>query len=253
MPKLLIVEDDPASVLALRELLTRGGYRVVTAADGREALRLMFAERPDLMLLDLLVPELDGWRVLTRARDLSDLPVLVVSGLDDVDHRVKALRAGADDYLVKPFHPEELLARVEALLRRAGHRKWAGERVGEHLRLVPERRAAVWYGGEARLSEIEYRLLQLLVRNRGRVVTAQQLLIRVWEDGTAIGGDRVKFGVLRLRRKLREAAGPDAPDPIEAVRGAGYRFVTAEEIDRKRGEGPAGQRRNTQEKRPEAG
>lgn len=120
MPKLLIVEDDPASVLALRELLTRGGYRVVTAADGREVLRLLFAERPDLMLLDLLVPEPDGWRVLTRARDLSDLPVLVVSGLDDVDHRVKALRAGADDYLVKPFHPEELLARVEALLRRAG-------------------------------------------------------------------------------------------------------------------------------------
>ncbi|WP_261400275.1 response regulator transcription factor [Streptomyces sp. CBG31] len=146
MPKLLIVEDDPASVLALRELLTRGGYRVVTAADGREALRLLFAERPDLMLLDLLVPELDGWRVLTRARDLSDLPVLVVSGLDDVDHRVKALRAGADDYLVKPFHPEELLARVEALLRRAGHRKWAVSGFGEHLRLVPERRAAVWYG-----------------------------------------------------------------------------------------------------------
>ncbi|MET9208440.1 response regulator transcription factor [Streptomyces bacillaris] len=253
MPKLLIVEDDPASVLALRELLTRGGYRVVTAADGREALRLLFAERPDLMLLDLLVPELDGWRVLTRARDLSDLPVLVVSGLDGVDHRVTALRAGADDYLVKPFHPEELLARVEALLRRAGHRKWAGERVGEHLRLVPERRAAVWYGGEARLSEIEYRLLQLLVRNRGRVVTARQLLTRVWGDESAIGGDRVKFGVLRLRRKLREAAGPDAPDPIEAVRGAGYRFVTAEEIDRKRDEGPAGQGRNARERRPEAG
>lgn len=227
--KLLIVEDDAATVVALRGLLLRAGYEVVTAADGREGLRLLFAQRPDLMVLDLVVPELDGWRVLNRARDVSDLPVLVLSGLDGVEHRVRALRAGADDYLVKPFHGEELVARVEALLRRVGHRQWAGEGVGEHLRLVPERRAVLWYGEEVRLSDIEYRLLWLLVRNRGRVVTTRHLLTRVWGDSGGTGGDRVKFAVLRLRRKLRRAAGPDSRDPVEAVRGLGYRFVPGDE------------------------
>ncbi|MFJ2154343.1 response regulator transcription factor [Streptomyces microflavus] len=238
MPKLLIVEDDAATIVALRGLLVGAGYQVVTAADGREGLRLLFSQRPDLMVLDLVVPGLDGWRVMARARDMSDLPVLVVSGLDDVGHRVRALRAGADDYLVKPFHGEELVARVEALLRRAGHRQWAGERVGEHLRLVPERRAVVWYGGEVRLSDIEYRMLQLLVRNRGRVVTTQQLLTRVWDDDSTMGSERVKFGVLRLRRKLRGAAGPGGRDPVEAVRGLGYRFVTAEEAELDGEKGP---------------
>lgn len=126
VPELLIVEDDAATVVALRGLLVSAGYEVATAADGREGLRLLFSQRPDLMVLDLMVPGLDGWRVMARARDMSDLPVLVVSGLDGVGHRVRALRAGADDYLVKPFHGEELVARVEALLRRAGHRQWAG-------------------------------------------------------------------------------------------------------------------------------
>ncbi|MFE6070422.1 response regulator transcription factor [Streptomyces sp. NPDC056525] len=227
MTRLLIVEDDLDLALALRVLLGRRGYEVSVAADGREGLRLLFAERPALMLLDVLLPELDGWEVLDRTRDMSDLPVLVLSGLGDVDDRVRGLRSGADDYLVKPFDHTELLARVEALLRRSGPRRWAGEPVEEDLRLVPERRAALWQGSEIRLSDIEYRLLQLLVRNRGRVVTTEQLLDQVWDDTTAIGRDRVKFAVLRLRRKLRTAAGPGSRDPLEAVRGLGYRYESA--------------------------
>ncbi|RSS50131.1 response regulator transcription factor [Streptomyces sp. WAC01280] len=228
MTRLLIVEDDPDLALALRVLLTRHGYEVSVAADGREGLRLLFAERPALMVLDLLLPELDGWEVLDRTRDMSDLPVLVLSGLGDVDDRVRGLRSGADDYLVKPFDRTELLARVEALLRRSGPRHWVGAHVEEDLRLVPERRAALWQGGEIRLSDIEYRLLQVLVRNRGRVVTTEQLLDQVWDDATAIGRDRVKFAVLRLRRKLRTAGGPHSRDPLEAVRGLGYRYETAD-------------------------
>ncbi|MFJ7126568.1 response regulator transcription factor [Streptomyces sp. NPDC098101] len=227
MTRLLVVEDDPDLALALRVLLARRGYEVSVAADGREGLRLLFAERPALMLLDLLLPGLDGWEVLDRTRDMSDLPVLVLSGLGDVDDRVRALRSGADDYLVKPFAHAELLARVEALLRRSGPRQWAGEPAGDDLLLVPERRAALWHGTEIRLSDIEYRLLQVLVRNRGRVVTTEQLLERVWDDTTALGRDRVKFAVLRLRRKLRAAGGPSAHDPLEAVRGLGYRYESA--------------------------
>ncbi|WP_329623467.1 response regulator transcription factor [Streptomyces sp. NBC_01255] len=228
MTRLLIVEDDPDLALALRVLLTRRGYEVSVAGDGREGLRLLFAERPSLMVLDLLLPELDGWEVLDRTRDMSDLPVLVLSGLGDVDDRVRGLRSGADDYLVKPFAHTELLARIEALLRRSGPRKWAGEPVEEDLRLVPERRAALWQGSEIRLSDIEYRLLQVLVRNRGRVVTTEQLLDQVWDDALAIGRDRVKFAVLRLRRKLRTAGGPHSRDPLEAVRGLGYRYESAD-------------------------
>ncbi|MFD5765578.1 response regulator transcription factor [Streptomyces sp. NPDC127049] len=224
MTRLLVVEDDPDLALALRVLLTRSGYDVSLAADGREGLRLLFAERPALMVLDLLLPELDGWEVLDRTRDMSDLPVLVLSGLGELDDRVRGLRSGADDYLVKPFAQAELLARIEALLRRTGPGSWAGTAVEEDLRLVPERRSALWLGSEIRLSDIEYRLLQLLVRNRGRVVTTEQLLDQVWDDASAIGRDRVKFGVLRLRRKLRYAGGPHSRDPIASVRGLGYRY-----------------------------
>ncbi|MFF7338243.1 response regulator transcription factor [Streptomyces sp. NPDC008163] len=225
MPRLLIVEDDPASALALRQLLAGDGYEVLHAADGRDALRLLFEERPALMLLDLGVPGLDGWRVLARTRDMSDLPVIVLSARDDLADLVRGLRGGADDYVVKPFRNEELLARVEALLRRSGARRRPGGEVSSHLRLLADRRTVLWHGAEVHLSDIEYRLLQLLVSNRGAVVTTETLLDRVWHDTTALGRDRVKFAVLRVRRKLASAAGDGVPDPVESVRGVGYRFV----------------------------
>ncbi|MGK5639233.1 response regulator transcription factor [Streptomyces sp. URMC 126] len=226
MTRILVVEDDPDLALALRVLLERAGYHVIPADDGREALRLLFSERPGLVILDIGLPELDGWEVLERTRDLSDLPVLLLTARGAETDRVRGLRAGADDYLPKPFGNDELLARVEALLRRAAPARWAGESFDDGLRLVPERRSAVWQGQEARLSDIEYRLLQILVRNRGRVITTEQLLDRVWDDHDATGRERVKFAVLRLRRKLRQAAGDEAADPVEAVRGLGYRYRT---------------------------
>ncbi|WP_372407659.1 response regulator transcription factor [Streptomyces luteireticuli] len=224
MTRILVVEDDTDLALALRTLLTRAGYEVVHAEDGREALRLLFAERPALLILDIGLPELDGWAVLERTRDLSDLPVLLLTARGAETDRVRGLRSGADDYLPKPFGNDELLARVEALLRRSAPARWAGDSFDDGLRLVPERRSAVWQGQEARLSDIEYRLLQLLVRNRGRVITTDQLLDRVWDDRDGTGRERVKFAVLRLRRKLRQAAGDAAADPLEAVRGLGYRY-----------------------------
>ncbi|CAM5619214.1 response regulator transcription factor [Streptomyces xanthochromogenes] len=224
MTRILVVEDDTDVALALRILFTRAGYEVVPAADGREALRRLFADGPDLMVLDVGLPELDGWQVLERTRDMTDLPVLLLTARGDEGDRVRGLRAGADDYLPKPFGNEELLARVEALLRRASPARWAGAAHDEALRLVPERRSAVWRGEEVRLSDIEYRLLQVLVRNRGRVVTTDQLLDQVWDDPQGIGRERVKFAVLRVRRKLQQAAGTLESDPLEAVRGLGYRY-----------------------------
>lgn len=224
MTRILVVEDDPDVVMALRILFTRAGYEVVPAADGREGLRRLFADSPDLMVLDVGLPELDGWQVLERTRDMTDLPVLLLTARGAETDRVRGLRAGADDYLPKPFGNEELLARVEALLRRASPTRWAGALHDEALRLVPERRSALWRGEEVRLSDIEYRLLQVLVRNRGRVVSTDQLLDQVWDDPQGIGRERVKFAVLRVRRKLQQAAGSLESDPLEAVRGLGYRY-----------------------------
>ncbi|MET9296158.1 response regulator transcription factor [Streptomyces sp. NPDC003077] len=240
MTRLLLIEDDDALARALRALLTRAGHDVVRAADGREGMRLLFAERPDLMIVDTSLPALSGWEVLERTRDLTDLPVLLLPPPGKVRDRVRGLRAGADDCLSKPFADDELLARVEALLRRAGTAHWSGEPAGEGLRLVPDRRSVVWQGAEVRLSPLEYRLLQVLVRNRERVVTTEQLLTRVWDDPQGVGRDRVKFAVLRVRRKLRRAAGPQPPPPVESVRGMGYRYRPPEGTDsgNGRGEGP---------------
>ncbi|WP_409237299.1 response regulator transcription factor [Streptomyces sp. PA5.6] len=225
MTGLLVVEDDPDLGLALRTVLDRAGYETVLAEDGQTALRLLFAERPALMILDLVLPGLDGWEVLDRTRDMTDLPVLILSGRTSPAEKVRGLRAGADDYLTKPFDTQELLARIEALLRRSRPDQWRGDYVEAGLRMVPERRSAVWQGREVRLSDIEYRLLQVLVRNRGRVVTNEQLLDLVWDSPDGSGRERVKFAVLRLRRRLSsvpEASGVE--DPVESVRGVGYRY-----------------------------
>ncbi|MEV0278299.1 response regulator transcription factor [Streptomyces sp. NPDC050610] len=228
MTRVLVVEDDPDLALALRVLLTRSGYEVVRAGDGREGLRRLFADRPSLMVLDINLPLLDGWEVLERTRDMADLPILLLTARGAESDRVRGLRAGADDYLPKPFGNEEFLARVEALLRRAGPTQWATAEAAQGLQLVPERRSAIWQGHEVRLSGIEYRLLQVLVRNRGRVVTTEQLLARVWHDQEGTGAERVKFAVLRVRRKLRQAAGAGTADPLESVRGMGYRYLLPE-------------------------
>ncbi|MCB5169227.1 response regulator transcription factor [Streptomyces bambusae] len=224
MTRILVVEDDADVATVLRVLLTRAGYEVLQAEDGREGMRRLFDAEPDLMVLDIGLPGLDGWQVLERTRDMTDLPVLLLSARGAEADRVRGLRAGADDYLGKPFGHEELLARIEALLRRAGPARWAGAAQDTALRLVPERRSAVWRGVEVRLSDIEYRLLQMLVRNRGRVVTTEQLLTEVWDDPAGLGRDRVKFAVLRLRRKLQQAADRADP-PIESIRGLGYRYL----------------------------
>ncbi|MER0243459.1 response regulator transcription factor [Streptomyces sp. HSW2009] len=223
MTRVLVVEAAAGLALALRVVLTRAGYTVLQAADGRSALRRLFADRPALLILDIGLPELDGWQVLERTRDLTDLPVILLSAYGSEAARVRGLRAGADDFLPKPFGNEELLARVEALLRRTTAARWAGSGSygDERLRLVPERRSAVWHGVEVRLSDIEFRLLQTLVRSRGRVVTTEQLLDQVGGDPQGRGRERVKFAVMRLRRKRQQATRPEPAAPHDAARDHG--------------------------------
>jgi DNA-binding response OmpR family regulator len=225
MSRLLVVEDDPDIALALRLLFSRAGYEVAQAGDGRTGLKEAYAEHPDLVVLDVGLPEMDGWQVLERLRDVSDVPVLVLTAHGQEAEKVRGLRGGADDYLTKPFANNELLARVEALLRRSssGQNSWASQVYDDGLvHLDPTKRRVYVKGDEKRLTPTEFRLLNALVRHAGAVLSPNQLLTQAWDDPTGIGQERVKFAVLRLRRKL----GWSDPDesPIESVRGFGYRY-----------------------------
>jgi DNA-binding response OmpR family regulator len=230
MTKILAVEDEPDITLALRLIFERAGYHFISCADGRSGLRMVHEEKPDLVLLDVGLPGMDGWTVLERIRDLADLPVLMLSAHGQEIEKVRGLRAGADDYVTKPFTNNELLARAEALLRRAGKTtggvRGLAEVHDDGLVRIDRRARSVHvttHTGEqeAHLTSMEFRLLNVLVTHTGAVLSAQQLLSQVWDDPTGLGPDRVKFAVLRLRRKL----GWDGQlSPIEAVRGVGYRY-----------------------------
>jgi DNA-binding response OmpR family regulator len=231
MTRILAVEDDRDIALALRMVFERVGYDFVSSPDGRSGLRLMHERRPDLVILDIGLPGMDGWTVLERIRDLADIPVLVLSAHGLQSDKVRGLRGGADDYVTKPFANDELLARAEALLRRADGARASGEGWGTVYRdravqINPKTRTVHVTGGttdrEVYPTNIEFRLLNVLVRHAGAVLTARQLLALVWDDPSGLGPERVKFAILRLRRKL----GWDTElSPIRSVRGVGYRYV----------------------------
>ncbi|HEX6755403.1 MAG TPA: response regulator transcription factor [Mycobacteriales bacterium] len=218
----LLVEDDADIRRGLETVLTRAGLAVLHAPDGRAGLRAVHAERPDVVVLDIGLPGMDGWQVLDRLRDLSDLPVLLLTARGAEAEKVRGLRAGADDYLTKPFGNAELVARVQALLRRGTGTPPPELYDDGTVRLDTAARTVLVGGEEARLSPTEFRLLAYLVRNRGQVVTPNQLLDRVWGDPTGVGPERVKFAVLRLRRRLGWS--DPVSSPIQAVRGMGYRY-----------------------------
>jgi DNA-binding response OmpR family regulator len=223
MSRLLVVEDDPDVSAALSLLLQRSGHEVRSVDDGRAALRAVHQHKPDLVVLDVELPSLNGWEVLERVRDITDVPVLMLTALGREADRVRGLRGGADDYLTKPFANAELVARVEALLRRSGGTHWSDEIYDDGvLRLEPSTRSVRTRELECRLTATEFRLLNVLVRNAGVTLTPGQLLTHAWDDPSGVGTERVKFVVLRLRRKL---GWPDPEtSPVESIRGLGYRY-----------------------------
>ncbi|HEU4448698.1 MAG TPA: response regulator transcription factor [Gaiellaceae bacterium] len=221
--RVLVVDDDADIRGLVRELLERQGYEVREAADGRQALRALYASPPDVVLLDVSMPELDGWQTLERIRDLSDVPVAMLTARAAELEKVRGLKAGADDYITKPFGRQELLARVEAMLRRAGPGEEAHETYADGLLTVDfgERRVTV-KGRPVELTPLEFRLLAAFVRHPGQLLAHDQLLELVWGDAFASSRDQVKLYVGYLRRKL-EAAGAES-SVIETVRGFGYRY-----------------------------
>jgi DNA-binding response OmpR family regulator len=225
--RVLVVDDDDDIRGLVRTLLERSGAEVHEAANGREGLREFHARRPDLVVLDVSMPDMDGWNVLERIRDMSEVPVLMLTARGDELERVRGLQAGADDYVVKPFGKQELVARVQALLRRAQRSGPAEEAESSYADAYLEidwAQARVTVGDrEVQLTPLEFRLLSTFVRHPRQVLSRDQLLELVWGDAFGVGGDQVKLYVGYLRRKLD----PESPDsaPIETVRGFGYRYA----------------------------
>jgi len=221
--RVLVIEDEADLRRLLRMVLERAGYEVVDAPNGKSGLRCFHEQRPDVVVLDVGLPDLDGWQVLERLREMSDVPVLILTARSLEAEKVRGLHSGADDYVTKPFGREELAARVHALLRRrSGERTEIADSFDDgHLGVDFAARVVTVDGDAVALTPIEYRLLVALVQHAGQVLSPEQLLELAWGDPTAVGTDRVKYAVLRLRRKL----GFDGEDSrIEAVRGFGYRY-----------------------------
>jgi DNA-binding response OmpR family regulator len=220
--RVLVVDDDDDIRLLLEELLRGAGYGVVTAMDGRAALRAFHADPTDLIVLDLSMPELDGFETLERLRDLSDVPVILLTARAGEIDKVRGFRAGADDYVVKPFGRQELLARIEALLRRAPQATHLENYDDGTLSIDHGKRLVMCRGLPVRLTPLEFRLLVTLVEHPGQVLSADQLIEHVWGHAGSVSRDQVKLYVSYLRRKLGQEA--EGFEPIETVRGFGYRY-----------------------------
>jgi DNA-binding response OmpR family regulator len=221
--KVLIVEDDDDLRDLVRTVVEREGMATIEAADGREGLRQFYEHRPTLVVLDIGLPGLDGWQVLERIRELGNAPVLILTANSDELDKVRGLRQGADDYVTKPFGRQELIARIDALLRRSADAEIKEDVYADGLIEIDftQRRVAI-EDRDIELTPTEFRLLAALVRNPNQVLSHDQLLELAWGDSANRSRQQVKLYIGYLRRKLLDAGDRD---PIETVRGFGYRYL----------------------------
>ncbi len=222
--KLLLVDDAPDANLLLQTVLSRDGYDVRCASNGSEGLRLAFDFQPDLVLLDVMMPVMDGWTTLQRLREFSNVPVIILTALSGSEDVRDGLSRGADDYLAKPFSLAELKARIRAVLRRTAERPAARLRClyfdGGRLVICPDAQEVLRDGLPVSLTPTEYRLLLCLARNAGHVVTTDQILETVWGPGYEDSAPNVKLYIWYLRQKLE--SDPRQPRYILTKRGSGY-------------------------------
>lgn len=228
--RVLVVDDEPDILSILVYHLSREGYRVSTAVTGRTAIRSAVAETPDLVVLDLMLPEMDGYEVLAQLRQHESTratPVILLTARTEEEERLKGFDVGADDYVTKPFSPRELVARVKALLRRTQAPPIEASQRMRHGPIEVDRAAHRVYseGDEVELTRIEYRLLEVLMERRGRVQTRRQLLQAAWDTNAQIETRTVDMHVARLRSKLGKPG-----NLIETVRGVGYRLRGGTEL-----------------------
>ncbi|MCD4686492.1 MAG: response regulator transcription factor [Anaerolineae bacterium] len=223
--KILVIDDEELTVQLITMLLERREYEVVKAYRAEDGLRLAYRTHPDLILLDIMMPDMDGWEVCRRLRELSDVPIIFLTAKDDVRDVVKGLEMGADDYIVKPYDNNELVARIRAHLRRAPKPSVAEELVfdGGKFRINFISREVRVRENPVHLTPKEFNLLGVLARNAGRVITRNELVKEAWgpEYGDAI--DSLKLYIHYLRQKIEQD--PQHPLYILTSRGVGYRFA----------------------------
>jgi two-component system KDP operon response regulator KdpE len=221
--RILVCDDELQILRALKVVLREAGFDVEAAATAREALDAAAVRPPDAAIIDLMLPDGNGVEVCRQLRSWSEMPILVLSAIGDEDQKVEALEAGADDYVTKPFGPRELVARLNAALRRAGEAVDEPAVTVDGLEVDLAARVVRRDGKEVHLTPIEYDLLRVLLRNRGRLMTHRALLTEVWGPGYADDTRVLRTHIANLRRKIEPTAGPRH---IRTDSGVGYRFVT---------------------------
>jgi len=221
-PRVLVVDDEQQILRALRVILREAGFEPLPASTGEEALDLAAIQRPDAAIIDLLLPDMDGVELARRLREWTDIPLIVLSAVGEEDAKVRALAAGADDYVTKPFGPRELVARLQANLRRIAPEREEAEVRVDGLEVDLARRTVRVQGQEVHLTPTEFDLLRLLVRNRGRLMTHRDLLVSVWGPGYGEDTQVLRAHIANLRRKIEP---PEGPRYIRTDPGVGYRFA----------------------------
>jgi two-component system KDP operon response regulator KdpE len=225
-PHILVIDDEPQILRALKTILGEKDFKVSTASTGEEGLALAAANPPDIVILDLGLPDIDGFEVCGRLREWTQCPIIVLSVRESERDKVAALDKGADDYLVKPFGIEELLARVRVALRHAGSAKGSKQ---IKITAGPIAIDLAWHivtlnGEEVKLTATEYKLLAYLAANAGRVLTHQAILSHVWDPADADHVEYLRVYMRQLRKKLE--ADPERPEFIITEPGVGYRFLS---------------------------
>ena len=220
--RILIVDDEQQILRALRVILREAGFEALPAASGEEALDLAALEHPDAAIIDLLLPDMDGVELCRRLREWTEIPLIVLSAVGDEDAKVRALAAGADDYVTKPFGPRELVARLQANLRRIGPGPEEAQLRVDGLEVDLARRTVHVDGQEVHLTPTEFDLLRQLVRNRGRLLTHRDLLVSVWGSGYGEDTQVLRAHIANLRRKIEPTG---SRRYIRTDPGVGYRFA----------------------------
>lgn len=222
---ILVVDDDREIVDSICIFLSGEGYKPLKAYDGMEALEVLSENEVHLMILDIMMPKLDGIKTLMKLRESRNIPVILLSAKSEDTDKILGLTAGADDYVTKPFNPSELMARVRSQLRRyttlGSIGKQNGEIVIDGLRVNTENKTVKVDGDNVRLTPIEYRILELLVRNRGRVFSVDEIYSNVWNEQTVIGDNTIAVHIRHIREKIE--INPKEPKYLKVVWGIGYK------------------------------
>lgn len=225
---LLIIDDDQRLLDALALYFDKQGYHVFTASEGNEGLRRLYQVHPDLVILDIMLPRIDGWKVCERIREMIDVPIIMLTARDEEADRVKGLGMGADDYVAKPFSLRELAARVEAVLRRSQALQERHNEIlyaDDYLAIDAARMEVRCAGQPVNLTATERRVLFFLAKNQGRLLTINHILTSVWGSEYMDAANYVRLYVWRLRQKIEPV--PDKPRYILTEHGMGYRFMGA--------------------------